>query len=278
LSSRFGTVVFPHFAAGGGWTTQLVLVNPTDSLLTGTVAMDDAYTYSIPPRSAVKISSTHNGVSPQVGNIAIVPAPGAPDPAASTIFSYAVNGTTITESGVTTNAVAQSFRIFAEFDASQSLQTGVAIANTTLAPADLQFELEDINGQPTGYAGSTTVAASGHLSLFLNQIPSFQNLPASFRGVLRVTSNSPITAIGVRARYNERRDLLVSTTPAIGIGAGSTAQELVFPHIAIGDGYTTEFILMNPNGGLFSGTATGSISFTTQTGSELTLNLERPVQ
>jgi len=30
-------VVFPHFADGGGWTTQVVLVNPGDTVLTGTV-------------------------------------------------------------------------------------------------------------------------------------------------------------------------------------------------------------------------------------------------
>src|SRR5205807_2820413 len=28
---------FPHFADGGGWTTQVVLVNPTDAPLAGSV-------------------------------------------------------------------------------------------------------------------------------------------------------------------------------------------------------------------------------------------------
>ena len=31
------TVYIPHFAAGGGWVTQVILVNPTDSMITGTV-------------------------------------------------------------------------------------------------------------------------------------------------------------------------------------------------------------------------------------------------
>ena len=31
------TVYFPHFAAGGGWVTQVILVNPTDSTITETV-------------------------------------------------------------------------------------------------------------------------------------------------------------------------------------------------------------------------------------------------
>src|SRR5262245_20042039 len=35
------TAVLPHFADGGGWTTQIVLVNRTDSVLTGTVQFRD---------------------------------------------------------------------------------------------------------------------------------------------------------------------------------------------------------------------------------------------
>ena len=58
-------VVFPHFAAGGGWTTQIVLVNPTDTTLTGGLEFRDPsgqvtnpfnsdLTYAIPPRSSFR--------------------------------------------------------------------------------------------------------------------------------------------------------------------------------------------------------------------------------
>ena len=36
-SSGSDTIYFPHFADGGGWTTQVVLVNPTESTITGDV-------------------------------------------------------------------------------------------------------------------------------------------------------------------------------------------------------------------------------------------------
>src|SRR5262249_51853073 len=61
-------VVFPHYADGGGWLTQLVLTNPGDSTITGSVQFldpqgtpavlkisnqtDSSFTYSIPPRSS----------------------------------------------------------------------------------------------------------------------------------------------------------------------------------------------------------------------------------
>ena len=32
---RNGTGVVPHFADGGGWVTQILLVNPTDNPMTG---------------------------------------------------------------------------------------------------------------------------------------------------------------------------------------------------------------------------------------------------
>ena len=36
-STTSDTVYFPHFADGNGWVTQVVLVNPTDRTITGTV-------------------------------------------------------------------------------------------------------------------------------------------------------------------------------------------------------------------------------------------------
>ena len=32
-----GVIYLPHYADGGGWATQIVLVNPTDAPITGTV-------------------------------------------------------------------------------------------------------------------------------------------------------------------------------------------------------------------------------------------------
>jgi hypothetical protein len=35
------TIVFPHFVDGGGWTTEVALVNSTDSTLAGTIQFVD---------------------------------------------------------------------------------------------------------------------------------------------------------------------------------------------------------------------------------------------
>src|SRR4029079_19061227 len=36
LTSTDSPLVFAHYADGGGWKTQIVLINPTDGILTGT--------------------------------------------------------------------------------------------------------------------------------------------------------------------------------------------------------------------------------------------------
>jgi len=74
-----------------------------------------------------------------------------------------------------------------------------------------------------------------------------------------VSSNTSISAIGVRGRYNERGDFLISTTPALADDSVATNAELVFPHIVTGGGYTTEFILMN-RGNPSAGKGVGPIS------------------
>src|SRR5262249_47285261 len=42
------TLYFPHFADGGGWTTQVVLVNPTDTLISGNASFFDQGSESSP--------------------------------------------------------------------------------------------------------------------------------------------------------------------------------------------------------------------------------------
>src|SRR6266853_745200 len=93
-----------------------------------------------------------------------------------------------TESGGSSTGIASSFRVFAEY--AGAVRTGLAIANAGLITANVRFELFDLTGQTTGHVGSMPLAANGHRSLFIGEIPGFQNLHSSFRGVLRVSSNT----------------------------------------------------------------------------------------
>src|SRR5215813_12955653 len=77
-------IIFPHFAAGGGWTTQIVLVNPTDVPLTGglefrdpsgqvTNAFNNDLSYTIPPRSSFEMETSLASSQVLTGSVRIIP-------------------------------------------------------------------------------------------------------------------------------------------------------------------------------------------------------------
>ena len=69
-------------------------------------------------------------------------------------------------------------------------------------------------------------------------------LPSSFKGILKITAPSPVTVVGLRARYNKRGDLLVSNTPPFDESVASRT-ELHFPYFINGGGYSTQLILLS---------------------------------
>lgn len=139
-----------------------------------------------------------------------------------------------------------------------SIQSGIAITNASTATTPVNFELTNLDGSPTGLAGATSIPGSGQLATFLNQIRGFESLPQNFRGILRISTPSPfapgISVVGLRGRYNERGDFLISTTSPLNESEASSVVELVFPHFVDGGGYTTQFILHGPSANQYSGT------------------------
>ena len=187
----------------------------------------------------------------KVGSVRVIPASSNATPAGVSIFAFHNAGVTVTEAGVPGSRASSAFRLYAEssgdfarFQAG-SYQTGVAVSNSSATPATVNFELTRLDGSSTGLTGTVTVAGNGQTSLFLNQAPGFVAMPASFQGLLRISSASAISVVGLRGRYNERGDFLITTTPPVAEDEPSYTGELVFPHIVEGAGYTTQFILFS---------------------------------
>ena len=171
-----------------------------------------------------------------------------------------------------------AFRLFVEssgdFNSGQSgsLQTGIAIANSGDNAAVLTLELTTLTGAPAGATSDVMLPGRGQLALFLNQFPGFSELPSEFQGVLRISTTSPngISVIGLRGRYNERRDFLLATTPAVNERFPIPQGETLFPYIAEGGGYTTQFILSSAGGQ----TSSGWLRFYDRSGLLLNLSLK----
>src|SRR6185295_9319751 len=123
-----------------------------------------------------------------------------------------------------------------------SIQSGIAVTNLTATTATVNLTLDRLDGSSTGLTGTLSVPANGQVATFLNQISGLAALPIPFQGVLRVTSSSSISIVGLRGRYNERNDFLITTTPPVDEASPLPAAELYFPHFVDSGGYTTQFI------------------------------------
>jgi hypothetical protein len=288
-SPNSGVQVLPDYADGGGWTTQILLVNPTSGSLTGNVQFlgsdgtpanvtidgqtGNSFAYSIASRSSQKLVTSGTAAITGAGSVRVVPI-GATAPTPLILFSFKQGGVTVSEAGVPVTA-ATALRMYVESSGtsgqSGNIQSGVAVANNSSSSAVITFEVTQLDGTsvPGLSPASVSLAGAGQIAKFLADI--FPSLPNPFKGVLRIsTTSAGISVVGLRTRYNERGDFLLTTTPPTIETAPSPTTEMVFPQLADGGGYTTQFIL-------FSGTSgqsgSGSLRLYDASGQPLILTL-----
>ena len=240
-----------HFADGGGWVTQVVLVNPSDSSITGTLQFIgrtgqilQTFPYTIAPRSAARIVTPGLTGDVQTGSVRI-----SSPVIASSIFSFRLGGVTVTQAGMPALRAATAFRMYVENGS--TVRSGIAIANPLAQPVDVTL-------QTAGLSTTLSIAANNQTALFLSEIPGFSSIPATFQGVLRMTSNTPIVVTGVRGHFNERGEFLIAATTPLD-DSSPPVPETFFPYFAEGQGYSMEFIV-------FGRASSGTISFYDQAG------------
>ncbi len=278
-SLKTDPVVIPHYADGGGWTTEILLVNPGDTACIGTLqfysqgsqttpgqaislSVDGATTtsfgYSIPGRSAKRLTTSSPGLSlaetgsnPKIGAVVVTPNTDSWAPTALVVFSHKSDGVTVTETAVPSTRVATAFRMFVEnsggFGAPGSRQSGLAVFNPSSEPVTVNLELTTMSGESTGLLASMDLPARGQSAMFLNQIGGFQALPSSFEGQLRISTSTPsgLAMTGLTGLFNERGDFLITTTATADETAAPSTAELIFPQVVNGGGYTTQLVLLS---------------------------------
>lgn len=298
-----GPVVVPHYADGGGWTTEIILVNPGDTACEGTIQFydqgsetspghaisisidgttDTSFSYSIPAGSArrMKTSSAGLGSDPgsslKVGSVVVIPGADNYAPTVLVVFSHNSGGVTDTEAGVSSMLPSTALRMYVEsrgsFGAPGSTQSGFALSNPSSEPVSVNLELTTMSGEPTGIPVSIDLPSRGQKSMFLNQIDGFRALPSPFQGQLRISTSAPggLVATGLAGRFNERGDFLITTTAAADETSEPSTAELFFPQIADGGGYTTQLILLSGSPGP---DPSGRLRFFSGSGQPLALRL-----
>src|SRR5262249_8638642 len=155
--------------------------------------------------------------------------------------------------------------------------TGLAIASGTASPASLTYTLRDRNGQVIA-TGHGSLPPNAHRARFVHELqglaPDFV-LPANFPtaiqyGSLEISSDQPISVLGLRLTINQRGEALITSTSIADLSQPLTSSALYFPQLADGGGYTTTVIPSNTSGA----TETGTISISNDDGAPLSV---RPV-
>ncbi len=284
-STLTDTVYFPHFTDGDGWVTQVILVNPTDRPITGTVrflgpgsgamaaapavlTLDDDRTgsefpYSIPAGSSQRFTTSNPSGRVTRGSVRATPNPGNVAPSGLVVFSYTPGGVkTVSESGVPALPAGSAFRVYAESSGTPnqpgSIRTGLAITNAADTVNMVTLAVTSLDGSMAMGVAPVTLPLppSGQVARFLDEI--FDSLPGDFSGVLRVTSTADVAIVGLRLRINDLGELKMTTTSPSDETGASTMMDRYFPHIVDSAGWSTQFIL-------FSGTAgqasSGTLSY-----------------
>jgi len=105
------------------------------------------------------------------------------------------------------------------------------------------------------------------VSAFVRELIS--GLPSGFTGVADLTSSSPFAPLTLRSLTNGRGDFLLTTFPTADLTQPAPTP-IVFPQIADGGGYTTQFVFISADGA-----ASVSLDLFDDNGAALTLGSTR---
>ncbi len=250
---------FPQFVDGGGYTTALVLLNTSNNIETGTLQIlgdngahlavnqvggttNSSFNYSIPVGGVFRFQTDGFPASARAGWVLLTPDAGTSTPVGAGVFSYNSGGILVSESGIPAAASTTHARVYVDLWGGHD--TGLAIANPTSTSASVTIKAYRTDGVTAAGTSqdSLQLPGNGHGAKFATEL--IAGLPAGFTGVLDITSATPFAALTLRSLNNERNDFLMTTFPIADVDR-TAPSPVVFPQIADGDGFVTEFILLN---------------------------------
>lgn len=272
-------VVFPHIAAGEGYRTQLVLLNPSGQTMRGRIRFTSSdgtdlslrlnsvtspeFPYEIPPQGAYRAEFEKSGTL-DVGYAVLTPDTGTGSPSGTAIFQYTQGNFQVTEAGVAAASETTLARIFVD---NVGTSTGVAIANPASQSAEVTFRLLDRYGALLDTA-TRTVAARNHVARFAHEL--FPGLSNSFTGLIEISSNQAAAVIALRLTGNSRGEQVLTTLPVADLTRLTSATSMTFPHVVNGQGFSTRLLLINTAIGR---TAAGQLSFYESSGAGMVTSL-----
>jgi hypothetical protein len=253
---------FPQLADGGGYTTTVILSNTSGATETGTISISDddgaplsvgpvggtvgsTFSYSIPAGGTFIFQTDGSPSLVRVGSVKVAADSGSNAPVGVGVFSFSPAGILVTESGIPSSVPTTRARLYV--DMSNGHDTGLAISSPGSEPITVTLQAFDETAGNAGNGPATVnLPANGHVAAFVGQLIS--GLFDGFTGVLDLTSSSPFVPLTLRSLTNGRGEFLLTTFPTADLTQPAPTP-IVFPQIADGGGYTTQFIFISAGGG-----------------------------
>ena len=231
----------PSFINGGNHASQLVLINPTNDTMQGTISFfdgterrslgteSDLMSYHIAPHSTHVIRSDGAGPSASLGHVTLGATIGGL-PHAS-ILTLRKSGDTWTNESLTTGVYGQEARFAVDQRPNPvrhgEIDTVIGIINTSTSQATIELSLD---GE---IIGSTNVAVGEQASLGLGELAGNHA-----EGLVSVVSSIPVTISAQQVTTNLRAEQIVLNLPAL-------TEISHVPLVINGEGISTEIRLAN---------------------------------
>jgi hypothetical protein len=108
-------------------------------------------------------------------------------------------------------------------------------------------------------------------AMFLDEIPNL--FPSDGAYFVRLSTPAPagVSVIGLRGRYNERGEFLITTTPATPEDTNPDLTPRYIAHVVDGGGYTTQFVFFSATAQSATTGFTVTTRYVSQTGTALAL-------
>ena len=239
------SATLPYFVSGGGRESRIVLINPTNSPMEGTIRLFDgtgarrplgtpsdvAY-YRIPPHASRTLDSDGSGPSAGEGYARIEPRTGGA-PHAAALIRQSFGGDFVNEGmvvGLRTANTHFGIDLNPTLIRHGDIDVRVVVVNDNDDPATIEMPMD-------GQAGPRLEVAPGEQQT----VSALAAFGAGARGVMELRSSVPV-AVTVRQQVtNIRGEVVESELPPLSPGS-------VFPYVPNGGGLSTEFRLANVSG------------------------------
>jgi len=156
-----GSVYFPQFVDGGGYTTSLMLLNTSSVRETGKLEIrdkdgnpltvnqvggtnDSSFSYSIEPGGLFRFQTDGFPADTKAGWVRLTPDAGTPTPVGSGVFGYNPENVMVSESGIPAAVATMHARVYV--DLSNNHNTGLAIANISNTGSNITIKAYQKDG------------------------------------------------------------------------------------------------------------------------------------